>query len=212
MMRRIKIRSWFFIPLVASSVFSFFRGFQSIDESALFGVLWLAVAGMLAVMEVICGIGIYLRLFTKQDRPLSALNSLLFTSILPPSTLGCLISGSMIGTNVISLVEWVIYGSIILAVFIPFSCSCPLYYLSYQDAFVRSSNWLNCQEIPLNTVTSVQRIIGNLYSMTYPWDGNQTRCYLLLAGTSEQETFQKKLRQFQVSSINHLSVRLSFVL
>ena len=192
-MKRKILRNWIFIPLVASSVFTLFFSIQGFNESALSGFIWLIVSTLLVGIEIVWGIRLHIRLLTRQDRPLSTLSSYLYTAILPPAVLGVLFGTLLIGGSWLLSIEWVAVSGFLFAGLISSLCLSFIYHIGYQDSFIRCSNWLKEQMIPIQYVIRVQRIIWRLYRITCNIQGRRECYYFHLAEETERAVFQELL-------------------
>ena len=196
-MNNTKHRSWIFIPLVAGSVFTLFFSVQGFSESALLGTAFLAASAMLVGIEITWGIYLYKVLFAKQDRPLSTLNSYLFTVIVPPSVLGILLGSLLIDYRWLMDGHWLLKTSMFSVLVAAYLCLGSIYHVGYQSSFIRCSNWLKEQIIPLQHIVVIKKVVWQIHLITCNAESKQGSYYFHLEGNLELEAFQEQLIRFQ---------------
>ena len=193
-------RSWIFLPLVAGSVFTLFFSVQGFSESALLGVSWLVASALLIGIEIAWGIHLYQRLFTKQDRPLSTLNSYLFTVIVPPSVLGVLLGSLLIDYRWILDGHWLLKTSMFSVLVAVYLCVGSIYHVGYQSSFIRCSNWLKEKIIPLQHIVAMKKVVWQIHCITCNVQNKQESYYFQSEGNLELETFQQQLIRYKKSN------------
>ena len=196
-MNNAKRRSWIFVPLVAGSVFTLLFSIQGFSESALLGITWLVASALLVGIEIAWGIHLYQRLFTKQDRPLSSLTSYLFTVIVPPAGLGVLLGSLLIGYSWMIDGQWLLKTLMLSVLVAVYFCLSFIYHIGYQSSFIRCSNWLKEQIIPLQHIVAMKKVVWQIHRITCNVQNKQENYYFHLEGNLELEIFQQQLIRYR---------------